>query len=91
MSILALAIDRIDGYRSAHGDAAANDVLAKVARAVRRLAANIGIVAASYRNGMIVLVAPELTPTRPESSARRCTAPSRNCACRTPNRSCPTM
>jgi PleD family two-component response regulator len=59
MSILALTIDRIDGYRSAHGDTAANGVLAQVARAVRRLAANIGIVAASYRNGMIILVAPE--------------------------------
>jgi PleD family two-component response regulator len=59
MSILALTIDRIDGYRTAHGDTAANGVLAQVARAVRRLAANIGIVAASYRNGMIILVAPE--------------------------------
>ena len=59
ISILAVTIDRIDGYRSAHGDTAANGVLAQVARAVRRLAANIGIVAASYRNGMIILVAPE--------------------------------
>jgi PleD family two-component response regulator len=59
MSILALTIDRIEGYRTAHGDTAANGVLAQVARAVRRLAANIGIVAASYRNGMIILVAPE--------------------------------
>jgi PleD family two-component response regulator len=59
ISILALTIDRIDGYRSAHGDIAANGVLAQVARAVRRLAANIGIVAASYHNGMIILVAPE--------------------------------
>jgi phosphoserine phosphatase RsbU/P len=59
MSVLALTIDRFDGYRSAHGEDAANGVLAEVARAVRRLAANIGIVAASYRNGMIILVAPE--------------------------------
>jgi PleD family two-component response regulator len=59
MSILALTIDRFDGYRSAHGDTAANGVMAQVARAVRRLAATIGIVAASYRNGMIILVAPE--------------------------------
>jgi sigma-B regulation protein RsbU (phosphoserine phosphatase) len=59
MSILAMTIDRLDGYRSAHGEKAANGILAQVARAVRRLAANIGIVAASYRNGMIVLVAPE--------------------------------
>ena len=59
MSVVALALDRFDGYRSVHGDTAANSVLAQVARAVRRLAANIGIVAASYRNGMIILVAPE--------------------------------
>jgi PleD family two-component response regulator len=34
--------------------------LAEVSRAVRRLAATVGIVAASYRNGMIILVAPEI-------------------------------
>jgi PleD family two-component response regulator len=59
MSIVALTIDRLETYRSAHGDKAANGVMSQVARAVRRLAANIGIVAASYRNGMIILVAPE--------------------------------
>jgi PleD family two-component response regulator len=59
MSILALSLDRFDGYRSAHGEPAANRVLSQVARAVRRLAATIGIIAASYRNGMIILVAPE--------------------------------
>ncbi len=35
-------------------------MLAQVARAVRRLAATVGIVAAAYRNGIIILVAPEL-------------------------------
>jgi sigma-B regulation protein RsbU (phosphoserine phosphatase) len=59
MSILAMTIDRLEGYRAAHGDRAANGVLSQVARAVRGLAANIGIIAASYRNGMIILVAPE--------------------------------
>jgi PleD family two-component response regulator len=63
MSVVAMTLDRFDGYRSAHGDNAANSVLAQVARAVRRLAANIGIVAASYRNGMIILVAPEFGAT----------------------------
>ncbi len=62
MSVVAMALDRFEGYRSAHGENAANSVLAQVARAVRRLAANIGIVAASYRNGMIILVAPEFGP-----------------------------
>ncbi len=60
ISILALALDRFDVYRSAKGDGAARSVLAQVARAVRRLASTIGIVAAAYRNGTIILVAPEL-------------------------------
>jgi PleD family two-component response regulator len=60
VSILALTLDQFDSYRSANGETAALSVLAEVARAVRRLAATIGIVAASYRNGMIVLVAPEI-------------------------------
>jgi sigma-B regulation protein RsbU (phosphoserine phosphatase) len=59
MSIVALTIDRLEGYRCAHGDDAVKGVLSEVARAVRRLAATVGIVAASYRNGMIILVAPE--------------------------------
>jgi sigma-B regulation protein RsbU (phosphoserine phosphatase) len=59
MSIVALTIDRLEGYRRAHGDDAVKGVLSEVARAVRRLAATVGIVAASYRNGMIILVAPE--------------------------------
>jgi phosphoserine phosphatase RsbU/P len=59
ISIVALTIDRFDGYRTTHGDRAASSVLSQVARAVRRMAANIGIIAASFRNGMIILVAPE--------------------------------
>ena len=39
-------------------------MLAQVAQAVRRLAATIGVVAAAYRNGMIMLVAPELAAER---------------------------
>jgi PleD family two-component response regulator len=60
MSIVALTLDRFDGYRAANGDDAARTVLAEVARAVRRLAATVGIVAAAYRNGTIILVAPEV-------------------------------
>ncbi len=60
ISVLALTLDRLDGYRSANGETAARDALAQVARAVRRLAATIGAVAAAYQNGMIILVAPEL-------------------------------
>jgi sigma-B regulation protein RsbU (phosphoserine phosphatase) len=60
ISILAVTLDRLDVYRLAHGEAAARGVLAEVSRAVRRIAATIGIVAASYRNGTIILVAPEI-------------------------------
>jgi PleD family two-component response regulator len=60
VSILALMLDRFDVYRTKYGDGAARKVLAQVARAVRRLGATVGIVAAAYRNGTIVLVAPEL-------------------------------
>lgn len=60
ISILALVLDRLDVYRSVNGESAAHKVLAQVARAVRRLAATVGIVAAAYRNGTIVVVAPDL-------------------------------
>ena len=60
VSILALTLDRFDLYRSTNGETAARNVLAEVARAVRRLAATVGIVAAAYRNGTIILVAPEV-------------------------------
>ena len=39
---------------------AARHILGEVARAVRRAAATIGVVAASYRNGLITVVVPEL-------------------------------
>jgi PleD family two-component response regulator len=60
MSIVALAVDRLDVIRASQGDAAVRKILTQVARAVRRAAASIGVVAASYRNGMITLVVPEL-------------------------------
>jgi PleD family two-component response regulator len=59
ISILALSLDRFDVYRSAHGEEASRSVLACVAQAIRGLGATIGIIAAAYRNGVIVLVAPE--------------------------------
>jgi phosphoserine phosphatase RsbU/P len=60
ISVLALTLDRFDDYRRANGEAAARNVLVEVSRAVRRLAATIGIVAASYPNGTMILVAPEV-------------------------------
>jgi PleD family two-component response regulator len=60
-AIVVLAIDRLDAYRSVQGDDAARAILSRVARTVRRLSANIGVVAAAYRHGMIMLVGPELS------------------------------
>jgi PleD family two-component response regulator len=60
ISIVALTLDRFEDYRRANGEVAARSVLVEVSRAVRRLAATIGIVAASYRNGMMILIAPEI-------------------------------
>jgi phosphoserine phosphatase RsbU/P len=58
ISVLALMLDRFDAFQAAKGDTAARNMLAEVARAVRRLAGTIGIVAAAYRNGTIILIAP---------------------------------
>jgi PleD family two-component response regulator len=60
-AVVVLAIDRLEAFRAARGDDAARLVLARVAHAVRRLSANVGVVAAAYRNGMIMLVGPELS------------------------------
>jgi sigma-B regulation protein RsbU (phosphoserine phosphatase) len=59
-SIVALAIDRIDAYRSAQGDVVAADIVTKVSRAVRATVSTVGVIAAAYRGGVIVLVAPEM-------------------------------
>jgi len=58
-SVIALAIDRISAYRTTQGDAVAERIMAQVARSVRATVATVGVVAAAYRNGVIVLIAPE--------------------------------
>ena len=60
VSVIAVELDRFEDYRAAHGESASQGVLAQVARAVRGLAATVGIIPAAYRNGTIILVAPEL-------------------------------
>src|SRR4051794_14481770 len=45
MSVLALAIDRLDVIRRAQGEGAARKILAQVARAVRGVSASIGVIA----------------------------------------------
>jgi phosphoserine phosphatase RsbU/P len=58
VSVLALAVDRIDSYRSTHGEHAARRVLEQVAQAIRVVPSMIGVVAAAYRNGVMVVIAP---------------------------------
>lgn len=58
-SIVALALDRLDMFRVRHGEDATRQVLSRVAQVVQQTAATVGVVAASYRNGLIVLVVPE--------------------------------
>lgn len=58
ISVIALAVDRVEACRAAKGDTAANAILASVGAAIRASMAHIGVVAASYRNGVFVLVAP---------------------------------
>jgi phosphoserine phosphatase RsbU/P len=59
-SIIALAIDRIDACRAVLGEAAAAAIVAQVVRAVRTTAAAVGVIAAVYRVGVIVLLGPEM-------------------------------
>jgi len=60
ISVCALMLDRLYDYRVRNGEDAARDVLAQAARAVRRVVATIGTIAAAYRTGVMIVVAPEL-------------------------------
>ena len=60
ISIIALGIDRLDACRTTQGEAAATDIVARVAGAVRAATATVGVIAAAYRDGTIVLIVPEL-------------------------------
>ena len=60
ISIVAIAVDRLDQIRSAQGEDAARRIQARVAQAVSKASAAIGVVAACYRNGLITVIAPEL-------------------------------
>jgi len=62
ISVIALTIDRLEAYRATRGEAAAAGVLARIGREVRATAATVGVLAAAYRDGTIVLIVPELPP-----------------------------
>jgi PleD family two-component response regulator len=57
-SIIALAIDRLDMARTSRGEEAAQQILSQVAEAVQQTIATVGVVAASYRNGLMVVIVP---------------------------------
>jgi PleD family two-component response regulator len=59
-TVIALTIDRLEAYRATQGEAVAAGIVARVARAVRATAATVGVVAAAYRDGMMVIVVPEM-------------------------------
>jgi PleD family two-component response regulator len=59
-SVIALAVDRLDVVQSAMGEAIARRVLGQVADSVRSVAASLGAVPASYRNGLITVIVPDV-------------------------------
>jgi phosphoserine phosphatase RsbU/P len=66
VSVIALTLDRVQP------DAAADAApVAEIARAVSRLAASVGVIAAAYKNGMIVLIAPDLDADQASDLAKR--------------------
>jgi PleD family two-component response regulator len=60
VSVFAVGIDRLDALMAARGKPARDRALEDVADAVASIGAPIGVVAASYPDGVIVLVAPRL-------------------------------
>jgi len=58
LSVITLAVDRLDACRAAKGDNAANAILTAVATVIRSASAAVGVIAACYRNGIFVIVAP---------------------------------
>jgi PleD family two-component response regulator len=59
ISIVAIAIDRLDHIRASQGEAAARSITAQVAQAIGGEVASIGVVAGAYRNGLVAVIAPE--------------------------------
>lgn len=58
LSVIALAVDRLDACRAAKGNKTADAILAAVAAALRACSAAVDVIAASYPNGIFVVVAP---------------------------------
>jgi phosphoserine phosphatase RsbU/P len=63
VSVITLAIDRIDAVKESQGEKIARAVYLQAAKAVRAALATVGVVAAAYRNGLIVIIAPDFGPS----------------------------
>jgi PleD family two-component response regulator len=68
-SLIALSIDRLPVLHAARGSEAVRGVLHQVAAAIKATPACIGTLAASYRNGLIVLVLPGVGLDRAQALA----------------------
>jgi PleD family two-component response regulator len=75
VSVIALAVDRLDVVKRSQGEKVARAIQLRAARAVCAALATVGVVAASYRNGLIVIIAPDFGPASGQKLAQSmCTA-----------------
>jgi PleD family two-component response regulator len=75
VSVITLAVDRLDVVKQAQGEKVARAIQLRAAKAVRAALATVGVVAASYRNGLIVIIAPDFGPASGQKLAQSmCTA-----------------
>lgn len=63
VSVITLAIDRLDVAKDSQSEKIARAIYLQAAKAVRAALATVGVVAASYRNGLIVIIAPDFGPS----------------------------
>ena len=63
VSVITLAIDRLNVANESQGEKIARTVYLQAAKAIRATLATVGVVAASYRNGLIVVIAPDFGPS----------------------------
>ncbi len=61
VSIVALKVDRFDALRAHHGEEAARSIQVQVARVLRGTPSTVGTVAATYHDGLFLVVAPDVT------------------------------
>jgi len=70
VSVITLAVDRLDLVKHSQGEEVARAIQLRAAKAVRAVLATVGVVAASYRNGLIVVIAPEFGPANGKKLAQ---------------------